>query len=244
MSFDNNDITLVLCAYRTGGSGPVESFIKWNERVFLEWSVKLVVVSDEHLGISAPFVTNIVYPGEQEIFGIPRTINYGIKRVPGNGIIAKTDLDIVFSSSSVGALTKVVCEGRGLALICANVRQPPITENKMMAIWPRVTKRVRGKGACFAMAKSDWYKLKGYNEEIHGWGADDNDMWERARKALSMKLSHAYPIFHVNHKLRKGKRADFPILSKRNLGIMKKRHWNNDKWGEAATPKELRIGGS
>jgi predicted glycosyltransferase involved in capsule biosynthesis len=49
----------------------------------------------------------------------------------------------------------------------------------------------------------DWVSLCGYNEKIWGWGGDDNDMWNRARKKFRMSENSLYPLYHINHDKRR-----------------------------------------
>lgn len=143
-----------------------------------------------------------------------------------NNLIVKTDVDIIFSESLLGYLENAVTVGNGVVSLCANI-QSDSSVNLYTRRWHRVVKRIGGRGACFAMNMEDWCALNGYDERIEGWGADDDEMWKRACSKINMIESTEYPLFHVNHPVRKGSET-FPIKSKENLEYS---GWNSEYWG-------------
>jgi hypothetical protein len=219
-------ISLVAAAW-TIADRRVDSFIGWNRAAFEEVGVELVLVSDRDLGRPEPWVCSPVYPLEQPVFSIPRTVNYGIRRAAGD-IVVKTDVDIIFTAEILRLIGSYVRPGRGMVGICANIKKP---EHAAAADWGRISKRHRGRGACFAMCREDWEALRGYNENITGWGADDNDMWLRASSRFDMVESRDQPVFHVAHPNRKNAEM-FPNCGSKNLKISRKGCSNPENWGD------------
>lgn len=171
----------------------------------------------------------IEYPTDQQIFSIPKTINYGLKRSNGN-IFLKTDPDIIFSKDAIQMVVDNVVPGLGLIEICAD----SILDNKFPE-WNNCQKRMEGYGACFALHRNDWFKLCGYDERISGWGADDTEMAMRAGKELKLIVSRKFPVWHIAHNNRKGVVKHFPFKSNENLKLIKQNelNWHCDYWGEA-----------
>jgi len=231
-------ISLVAAAWKIADAR-LDSFIEWNREAFESCGAELVLVSDRNLCRPEPWVKSPVYPLPQEIFSIPRTVNYGIRRASGE-IIVKTDVDIVFSREILRLVGTHVRPGRGMVGICANLKNAtwaPKTD------WNRARKRHRGRGACFAMHRDDWLSLRGYNEVITGWGADDNDMWLRASRTIKMAESRECPIYHVAHPSRKNAET-FPDWGKKNLKISRQGCRNPENWGDPLSElKESGDGG-
>jgi hypothetical protein len=219
-------ISLVAAAWKIDDNR-ISQFIDWNREAFLQAGLELVLVSNRDLQLPEPWISSPVYPLPQEIFSIPRTINYGIRRTTAD-IIVKTDVDIVFSVEILRLIESYVEPARGMVGICANIRSADFAPK---TDWNRVSKRHRGRGACFAMHRDDWFKLRGYNERITGWGADDNDMWDRASRTISMVESREQPIYHVAHPERKNS-PEFPNWGKKNLKISRKGCSNPENWGD------------
>lgn len=216
-------IGIVACAWKIGDQR-VANFVSWNRGVFESENVDLCIVSDRELDLE--YGRTAVYPVEQEIFSIPKTINFGLRTFT-EGIVAKTDIDIIWSKELIQRLREVIVAGEtGYIGICANIGKPEGAKN-----YEKLTKRLRGRGACFALHIDDWHAICGYDERIQGWGGDDEDCWRRARTHVKMVEEWKCPLYHMRHAIRAG-RETFPILSKRNMKISGKRNWSNQEWGK------------
>ena len=86
-------ITVVLAAYRLPES-QMHQFLEWNQAVFSANHVNVCIVTDRE--IKLPYGKCLVYPRKPRHFSLPRVNNYGIKRA-AEGIVIKTDIDIIFS---------------------------------------------------------------------------------------------------------------------------------------------------
>ena len=207
-----------------------QDFLDWNKDVFETHDVEITIVSDRMIELKGDRVRCLKYPAKQDVFSIPRTINYGIRRVEEEGIVVKTDVDILFSSELLEQIKEKVNDGQGLIAICVDIDKP---EYATRLDWNRLpkTSRREGRGACFAMTRHDWFRLKGYDERITGWGADDEEMWRRASKVINMIQTDRFPIYHIRHNERKGL-SHFPVRSEQNLKFAEKQDWNMENWGQ------------
>jgi len=215
-------IGIVACAWKIDDQR-IADFISWNREVFEAEGVDLCIVSDRSLDLE--YGRTAVYPVEQEIFSIPKTVNFGL-RTFATGIVAKTDIDIIWSRELIQRLHKAVVAGeKGYIGICVDIGGPDGANN-----YAKRRKRRRGRGACLALHVDDWHAICGYDERIQGWGGDDEDCWKRACHKVEMLEEWTCPLYHIRHSQRKGS-ADFPILSSRNLRIARKNNWSNPDWG-------------
>lgn len=214
---------IVACAWKIDDQR-IADFVTWNRGVFQQEGVDLCLVSDRQLDLE--YGRTAIYPGEQEVFSIPRTVNFGLRTFNG-GIIAKTDIDIIWSADLIHRVREVVDPGKvGYIGICADIGGPEDAKN-----YAKLRKRRRGRGACLTLHYWDWQFICGYDERIQGWGGDDEDCWRRACHHVKMVEEWACPLYHIRHPQRKGS-DDFPILSSRNLRIARKNNWNNRDWGK------------
>ena len=75
-----------------------------------------------------------------------------------------------------------------------------------------------GYGSGLAMSKEDWYKLKGLDQRMFGWGYEDNDIYNRARCMIKMSESKTERFFHIAH--------EKTYLGEKNMKI----HKEDVKW--------------
>ena len=218
-------ITVVVSAYRLS-EGQIHQFLEWNEVVFKMNDVHVLVVTDREVQLK--YGKCLVYPKKPRHLSLPRLNNYGIKRA--EGIVIKTDLDIIFSDKIIKRIKQVVQNNYAFIGICANIDQCSEIQEKP---WEDLPKRFWGWGACFAMTRHDWGMLHGYNEKIWGWGDDDHDMFRRVQDKLCLSLCSYYPLFHMNHKQRKSVEPDsfFPIRKDENSKLVWT-DWHEEEWGE------------
>ena len=227
------ELELVFTAYNLHGSA--EAFAAANGKLILDnkLSAAVVLSKDQKLTQYAPeWLRKLNYPIIQPQFSIGKSVNFGIKKSIGK-IIIKTDPDIVFTKECIDLVLKTVKPGIGLICLCAETLTP--FNLPPLEIWKKMNKRHSGYGACFAMHKDDWFALKGYDERICGWGADDTELHIRARKKVQLSISNEMPLYHISHQIRRGSK-DFPFKSKENLELFQKFHssgneWNDENWG-------------
>jgi hypothetical protein len=210
-------------------------FVKWNMGLFVEYKINVAIVTDRDIdGINCGQVETIVYPVKQSFFSLPKTLNYGIRRV-SDDIIVKTDIDIVFSDKIILYLLETIKSGVGVSALYGRVRSFESISD-VVNNWDVIKKHTNGNGACFALHKDDWYGLCGYNENLYGWGYDDTDMYSRARKRLKMIRTSSYPLYHIEHPRRSSNKdgAFFKSNNDLNRKIANAVVWNGDGWGIVA----------
>lgn len=229
---NQSSVYMVVCAYKIN-TKTIENFLDWNKKTFISENVHAIIVTDRNINLNYDFATILPYPTKQDIFSIPRTINYGIRSITTNNcIIVKTDIDIIFSIPSIRLLKTKVTNGNGLVSLCSDID----SQNRIKSLnnrWVSLPKDPEAKGACFALTKHDWHLLKGYDERIEGWGGDDNEMWMRASKRLRMSVNSSAPVYHIRHRTRltSGKNSYFSRNSDKNMTVTKRLDWKSNSWG-------------
>ena len=230
-----NNLTIIACAYKVENQR-IDSFLKNNHYAFSKTNnLQVIIVTD----INNNYVSKydyckiIKYPFEQKMFSIGKTINYGIRQTENSPhhIIIKTDIDILFSNSILNHIIRTVDDDYGLVCLSSSIPSWNNIELNNMSFWKRKPKDPEGKGACFALTRNDWFKLKGYDERLEGWGGDDTEMWQRSKKRLrNIKTDAMFPLYHVKHP-RRINTTDFIFNSERNMKVCAKLDWNNNNWG-------------
>jgi len=208
----------------------VERWISLNKRVLT--LVHAAVVTDTEKSFPGLRTVNVA---SEERFDIGRLNNRAIRTSECN-VVVKTDVDIVFSLELIQYLWTFVSPGTGVVAKCSNIDLDRLGTVE----WCNTQIRSAGRGACFALFRSDWERLYGYDERFIGWGGDDDDMYRRASRALKMIQTAQYPLWHINHPKRIDDR--FPNCGKMNLETPKNEGdwhdhplaycWGSGSWGD------------
>lgn len=226
---DSGHVCVVLCCYKLDDSA-LKKFLDMNREVFNRHDVHVCVSSDrERVAFDSPTVKILKYPVDQKVFNFSRTLNFGIRNSLEYDIIVKTDIDIIFSDETIEKILAEVNEGNGV--ICHSAHVPAYEDAvKAMPFWPSKYKiQTTGLGACFAMHRTCWEKLEGYNEQLEGWGYEDIDLYHRAGEVCKITRSNETAVYHVRHDGRQGK--FFPWKLKLNKEISHTRVYVNSNWG-------------
>lgn len=209
----------------------MRKFLDMNKPAFEANDVRVIMVCDRDIDLGYSWAKTLLYPKQLETFALSKTINYAIKRAETEGIIIKTDVDIYFTTEVLKYIKSTVKYKQALICKCANRNG---LENAKTAKWENCNKRTKGRGACFAMTKQDWFDFKGYNEKIIGWGGEDCEMYRRVSSRINLKESIEKPLYHINHPDRRNNSNGWWFVnSSTNLKIGKPMDWGNDDWGEA-----------
>lgn len=207
----------------------VSDFVSWNEAAFAETDTHCVIVRDSaRQNIESQYVTQIVYPGDLEIFSLSKTSNYGI-RLCGSGVICKTDIDCIINSELLKCMAALV-PGRALC---------PIYKMATCADDPNPQRWAASRGT-FAAHYDDWAAVTGYDERMSGYGIEDGDLFARMEKA-GVKISRGAYVMHVAHDAaatQRGARGDLwnsegvnPRRHSENKAICRSGKWKNQGWG-------------
>ena len=128
---------------------------------------------------------------ENELFSITRAANAGIRAAikAGHDPVIKTDIDCVLPP--VEAWAGAASGGRGAAFRYWEIKTATDTS---------AAKMCSRRCGTIVMTASDWQRAGYYNEDMDGYGFDDGDMIDRARKAgIRIDLLRSPRVFHVSH---------------------------------------------
>lgn len=193
----NGRTDFVMAAYKMEDNA-IRNFLRWNGEALQGMCANLIIVTDRHIDWLPPWAKAVVYP-QVEQMSLSALINFGIRRSSAEYVV-KTDVDIIISPEALAHLLKVR-KGRGIAAVCSYIDEDQIGK----VAWPSLKRKDNAYGAFFAMYRGDWYKLRGYNENLVGWGMDDEDMVARAIAFLDdFRVEDIGPVYHINHPQRKG----------------------------------------
>lgn len=144
------------------------------------------------------FVEIVPVRYEYSIWNISRATNIGIKKCTGE-IIAKVDADLTLPA---GFIDDVL--GAGERFCVAPVRRQedgqlaaaawdnPVWGNLRSWHWPC--------GGWQSAPREFWFDLRGYDESMIFYGAEDTDLWRRAYRA-GIPVEIMSPVLHRHHAL-------------------------------------------
>jgi hypothetical protein len=213
----------------------VDQWIGANMSWMCSWAGGAVVTDGDVAANSLMRVVRIETPDR---YDIGRCNNRGI-RTSDAEIIVKCDVDIAISHDAVDYILETVRPGHGLVQYCMDTRLwhiPGVAREGYEADWDPENVRDTGYGACFAMHREDWHRLRGYNEHMAGYAADDDDLYERAKSLIAMEVSWEHPVWHVAHPPRTAEDSSwYPYRRDQNLEIMADETWHltpdSERWG-------------
>jgi len=173
-----------------------------NKEALAECGAHVTYVTNIELDLGSENASCITIT-DQTRFDIGRVSNIGI-RASTMQVVVKSDIDIVFCADLIRFTAATIAGGRAYIAKCANIdAQHYNTRN-----WDTAVLRPAGRGAWFAMHKRDWQRLRGYDERLVGWGADDDNLYRRTKLSMNVVEHAKFELWHVNHKVRTG--AYFP----------------------------------
>jgi len=232
-------ISIVACHYRLPEQR-LRDFLKWNEKLFVEYTSQIVIVSDVPRSGLPPYCKMIIYPTPLEVYSPSKVSNFGIRSV-GSGVICKTDIDCVFNRQAMEEIAS--CKsGKGI-YFCYT----------MAKTYEERDKGVKWGSTCGTMALhfDDWNKISGYDERLDGYGVEDGDGVARAKKVANVPQSK-HAIWHISHTgdelwtqtnicLRRDlwNRKDGFCPDRHNLNSQIRRgpvKWINHNWGTGQIP--------
>jgi GT2 family glycosyltransferase len=154
------------------------------------------------------YVTKIVTSQRREVFSRSQALNQGVKSLLRScRVIACTDVDMLIPPGLIDfSYAQATKTGKNVWVICRNIDENEI-ESKDWDEW--LKKPLRGdlagmkgvgKGSWNAMTAENWIKSGGWNEEMFGWGGEDDEFWARRSRAGVQTLSvKDFALMHVNH---------------------------------------------
>jgi predicted glycosyltransferase involved in capsule biosynthesis len=166
--------------------------------------------------------------------------NVGARKTEGN-IIGFVDADLVLDPRIIGKIWELI--PRFSKAACVNVyrmSQPPnnpIYKQLDRINWKHNLRTGRvdhaGKGGCFFIDRRLFYKLRGYDERLYGWGWEDDDFYRRLDRSKERVINlTSFGIFAM-HQFHEHK-PDFRHRYEKNRDISLrdcKIARNPDGWG-------------
>jgi predicted glycosyltransferase involved in capsule biosynthesis len=163
----------------------------------------------KYLATNTKFKTEIIQYEIGEVFHKTLLNNVGIRRV-STEYVATTDCDILFHPNFISALKKflspeIFIESRVMYLKPPTVEKlykEQINQYNIDAIKEGKIKKRTTCGAIQCIAKSQWEKLRGYDERYYLWGSEDYDLYLRASKILKtvwLGENNDIMLFHQPH---------------------------------------------
>jgi hypothetical protein len=151
---------------------------------------------------------------EMEIFAIGRTANIGIRQAIADGcaVICKTDIDCILDDAALADI-EAVRPGQGAAYRYWHVASP--------APAGRAAARMDGKiMGTVALAAADWQAVGGYDERMDGYGYDDWDIVDRARRrGIKCNVLAAPRIYHIWHEAKHNRTTINPLRRAQNIAL-------------------------
>jgi len=212
----------------------LDQWIEWNGKLFEEYGARAIIVSDVERSGLPDWLRVAVYPVELEMFSLSKTSNYGI-RLAGGGIVAKTDPDCAFSREALDACLTVT-ETVG---ICPRYYMAHSYEAREQAAYTWDASK-----GTLVLHWDHWNAIGGYDERCEGYGIEDGDAYERARRVEGRDVRRLkIPFWHIAHSKEKqtrgntrkdcwNRQAGFnPRNHKANVRSMRDDYWDRESWG-------------
>jgi len=177
---------------------------------------------------------------EGEVFlNKSKAINDGVKFFIENNfdIIIQVDIDCVIPKGLIDLSVEWALKGYNFHAIVRNVDKEDLSlleTNK--DYFYNLPFRESSKGCWNAMTQTMWKESGGFNEEIKGWGYEDEEFHDRLmKKNIKIKRLSTLLLLHVNHEIRyQGRRGDF------NKGIALSKDWSEHCWLTRSFPNKIK----
>ena len=194
-----------------------------------------------------PFDCTVYHYKTDDVWSLSRARNIGIRRANAKHI-ASLDVDCIMMPDVVQATVKRYQENPNdfvVNRVCHCPKDLDVTSLVLPRDYPRLRQTCEcvrpGVGAYMSAPREWWFKVRGFDERMKRWGAEDDDIKKRARKdgrrlhVLSQKKEPEMKIYHQWHpksEARLNSRAQQRInlkIFKRDGTIIR----NKGNWGYA-----------
>lgn len=183
----------------------------------------------------------VVREATSALWNRSRALNLGIQAASGHYVLC-TDADMIFTADFVAAVVETLRRGDDKALVLCrchdlpeHVAETPRRRDELPSLRAAASVRqTSGTGACQAATRAFFFAVRGYDEAFEYWGAEDNDMVDRAtRYGLQPTwLGEAPAMLHQWHATMKN---DRPLKRKLNHWRYMLTRWqvvkNRKRWG-------------
>ena len=183
----------------------------------------------------------VVREATDALWNRSRALNLGIQASTGRYVLC-TDADMIFTPDFLQAAVEALQQSDDRALVLCrchdlpeSVAEMPRSRDELPFLRSAASVRqTSGTGACQAATRAFFFAVRGYDEAFEYWGAEDNDMVDRAtRYGLQPTWLGEQPaMFHQWHATMKN---DRPFKRKLNHWRYKLTRWqvvkNRKRWG-------------
>jgi len=153
------------------------------------------------------FDANYVMIETDKWFSCSRALNFGIRLSKTNHkYIICTDIDIIFNKNVISRVKEELDSGDNTFVVsdCYGLPQCTVkydSDSDFDDLFSKSTKRQpQSIGALLATSRDWWFKVRGFDETMELWGAEDTDLYERAKKdGLKIIRITDAPILHQYH---------------------------------------------
>ena len=133
-----------------------------------------------------PYDCTVYYCPTKEVWSLSRARNMGIRRARAP-IVVSLDVDMILERNTLHVIN-MVQKHKPQTLIVSRVRNLPdinLCKVRLPRDYPRLAKLAEphrpGVGGLMSATRSWWHRVRGFDERMKAWGADDNDLVKRAR---------------------------------------------------------------
>lgn len=169
---------------------------------FLSYSEKMdVKIITENDGL---FITK---DNTGEYFNKCKALNYGLSKLIKDGYdaIIQTDIDMIFHPILINKSIEQLKLNKHVFCYCRNSDYDNLSWEKYNSL----PLRMSGVGAWNGLLSKDWIRTGGYNEDLYGWGQEDDEMHDRInRLKIPKNIIKNIPLVHINHPRRTQSRIE------------------------------------
>lgn len=195
-----------------------------------------------------PFDCTVYHYKTGDVWSLSRARNIGIRRANAK-YVASLDVDCIMEPDVVKTSVIRYEENPNYFVVSRVCHCPKDLDVKSLVL-PQDYQLLRGRcecvrpgvGAYMSAPREWWFKVRGFDERMKRWGAEDDDIKKRARKdgrhlhVLSRKKDQGRRIYHQWHP-KSGARLNSRRQQRINLRIFKKDNTlirNKENWGYAS----------
>ena len=193
-----------------------------------------------------PFDCTVYHYKTDNVWSLSRARNIGIRRA-NTKYVASLDVDCIMGIDVVQTTIKRYKEKPNYFVVnrvCHGLEDLDVKSLILPQDYPRLRQTCKcvrpGVGAYMSAPREWWFKVRGFDERMKRWGAEDDDIKKRARRdgrrvhvlsrkkdrEIGMKIYHQWhPKSKARLNSRTQQRINLRIFKKDNTIIRNNKHW-------------------
>lgn len=166
--------------------------------------------------------SGLFYDTKTKIFNKSKALNYAIKELLGEcQVIIQTDIDMLIPPGLIEETYRIAKLNQHVFCKVRNSNY----DNKDWEFYKTLPIREAGYGAWNALTDDNWERVGGYNEDLFGWGGEDDDLHNRIKQhKITTYTLRDFPLIHINHDNRTARRVN------ENNKVSKNKKYNGYNW--------------